>query len=175
MTRMLTALDCPGSRRCIRRDIYPPPSIDRHSRPPDVSALTLAKRIRRTVDRLDPQGMPRSYRGVRRTPSAPCAAVLHGLPLWHAHSLIVEQGRADIACRRGSGTHSVPSDPGWTASPICSGLIYSRHKSTGHSYYPASVGYGPYYDYGPCQAIQEPGGARFYRPVGYGWRPWGFW
>jgi hypothetical protein len=29
--------------------------------------------------RLDPPGMPRSYRGVRRTPSAPCAAVLHGL------------------------------------------------------------------------------------------------
>src|SRR6202022_4547718 len=43
------------------------------------AAFTLAKRIRRTVDRLDPQGMPRSYRGVRRTPSAPCAAVLHGL------------------------------------------------------------------------------------------------
>src|SRR6202022_1758909 len=69
----------PGSRWCIRRDIYPPRSIDRHSRPPDVSAFTLAKRIRRTVDRLGPQGMPRSYRGVRRTPSAPCAAVLHGL------------------------------------------------------------------------------------------------
>src|ERR1700688_4623901 len=73
------SLPNPGSRRCIRRDIYPPRSIDRHSRPPDVSAFTLAKRIRRTVDRLDPQGMPRSYRGVRRTPSAPCAAVLHGL------------------------------------------------------------------------------------------------
>src|SRR6185312_13282432 len=58
---------------------YPPRSIGRHSRPPDVSAFTLAKRIRRTVDRLDPQGMPRSYRGVRRTPSAPCADVLHGL------------------------------------------------------------------------------------------------
>jgi hypothetical protein len=43
------------------------------------------------------------------------------------HSLIVEQGRADIACRRGSGVHSVPSDPGWTASPICSGLICGRH------------------------------------------------
>jgi nucleotide-binding universal stress UspA family protein len=25
----------------------------------------------------------------------------------------------------------VPSDPGWTASPICSGLIYGRHH--GHS------------------------------------------
>src|ERR1700680_2163427 len=91
---------------------------------------------------------------------------------WHAHSLIVEQGRADITCRRGSGAHSVPSDPGWTASPICSGLICGRHNYPGHSYYPASVGYGPYYDYGPWQAIQEPGAARFYRPYGYGWRPW---
>src|SRR5258708_40257001 len=33
-----------------QRDIYPPRSIDRHSRPPDVSAFTLGKRIRRTVD-----------------------------------------------------------------------------------------------------------------------------
>jgi hypothetical protein len=118
----------PGSGWCIRRDIYPPRSIDRHSRPPDVSAFTLAKRIRRAVDRLDPQGMPRSYRGVRRTPSAPCAAVQHGLLYWHAHSLIVEQGRADITCRRGSGMHSVPPDPGRTASPIYSGLICARHS-----------------------------------------------
>jgi transcriptional regulator with XRE-family HTH domain len=44
----------------------------------------------------------------------------------------------------------------------------------GYSYYPAYVGYGPYYDYGPWQAIQEPGAARFYRPYGYGWRPWGY-
>src|SRR3981081_1462683 len=92
----------------------------------------LAKRIRRTVDRRDPQGMPRSYRGVRRTPSAPCAAVLHGLLQCHSHSLIVEQGRADFTCRRGSGTHSVPSDPGWTASPICSGLICGRHRRVLH-------------------------------------------
>ena len=43
-----------------------------------------------------------------------------------------------------------------------------------YSYYPAYVGYGPYYDDGPWQAIQEPGAARFYRPYGYGWRPWGY-
>jgi hypothetical protein len=60
----IPSLPDPGSRRCIRRDIYPPRSIDRHSRPPDLSAFTLAKRLRRTVDRLDPQGVPRSYRGV---------------------------------------------------------------------------------------------------------------
>jgi hypothetical protein len=34
------SLPHPGSRWCIRRDIYPPRSIDRHSRPPDVSAFT---------------------------------------------------------------------------------------------------------------------------------------
>ena len=33
-----------------------------------------------------------------------------------------------ITCRRGSGAHSVLSDPGWTASPICSGLICGRHS-----------------------------------------------
>jgi hypothetical protein len=73
------SLPNPGSRRCIRRDIRPPRSIDRHSRPPDLSAFTLAKRLRRTVDRLDPEGMPRPYHGFRPTPSAPSAAVLHGL------------------------------------------------------------------------------------------------
>src|ERR1700674_1144455 len=105
----------------------------------DRSAFETARRLRvhpgkthsRTVDRLDPQGMPRSYRGVRRTPSAPCAAVLHGLLQWHAHSLILEQGRADITCRRGSGAPSVPSDPGWTASPICSVLFCGRPKPLG--------------------------------------------
>jgi hypothetical protein len=40
-----------------------------------------------------------------------------------------------------------------------------------YSYYPAYV--GPYY--GSWEAIQEPGAARFYRPYGYGWRPWGYW
>jgi hypothetical protein len=35
-----------------------------------------------------------------------------------AYSLIVEQGRADITCRRGGLAHSVPSDPAWTASPM---------------------------------------------------------
>jgi hypothetical protein len=40
----------------------------------------------------------------------------------YAHSPILEQGCADITFRRGSSTHSVPSDPGWSASP-CSRLI----------------------------------------------------
>jgi hypothetical protein len=52
---------------------------------------------------------------------------------------------------------------------------YSGYYPAGYSDYPAYVGYSPHYDYGPWQAIQEPGAARFYRPYGYGWRPWGYW
>src|SRR5882757_10328843 len=51
-------------RRLDRFGLYPPRSIDRHSRPPNVSAFALAKPVRRTVDRLEPQGMPRSRHAV---------------------------------------------------------------------------------------------------------------
>jgi hypothetical protein len=46
-----------GSRWRLRRDIRAPGSIDRHSRSPDFRSFTLAKRIRRKVDRLDPHAM----------------------------------------------------------------------------------------------------------------------
>jgi hypothetical protein len=55
------------------------------------------------------------------------------------------------------------------------GAPYYGGYYPGYSSYPAYIGYGPYYDFGPWQAIQEPGAARFYRPYGYGWRPWGYW
>ncbi len=78
---------------------------------------------------------------------------------------------------------------GWGAGALAGALIGGAIASSaygyygapyygyypGYSYYPAYVGYSPYYDYGPWQAIQEPGAARFYRPYGYGWRPWGYW
>jgi hypothetical protein len=39
------------------RHRWPPGSVDRHSRPPDVFPLALAKRVRRTVARFNPEGM----------------------------------------------------------------------------------------------------------------------
>jgi hypothetical protein len=50
----------------------------RHSRPTDRFLLTLAKRVRRTVDRFNPKGMHRSRRSICiwRTPSAPRSAVV---------------------------------------------------------------------------------------------------
>jgi hypothetical protein len=52
-----SSLPDPGPRSSLWRDLCPPGSVDRHSRPPDIFPLTLAKRLRGTVDRLDPQGM----------------------------------------------------------------------------------------------------------------------
>jgi hypothetical protein len=99
-------------------------SIHRHSRPPDVAALPMAKCACRTADRFDPQGMHRSYRDIWRTPSGPRAAVVQG----HAHSPVIEQGRADITHRRNSRTRYQPSDPGRTAPSISPDLIYGRHS-----------------------------------------------
>lgn len=81
---------------------------------------------------------------------------------------------------------------GWGAGALAGALIGGAIASSAYGYYggPYYGGYypdpyyggGPYYggyypgyvDYG-WQAIQEPGAARFYRPYGYGWRPWGYW
>ena len=46
-----------GPRSSLWRDLCPPGSVDRHSRPSDVFPLNLAKRLRRTVDRFNPAGM----------------------------------------------------------------------------------------------------------------------
>jgi hypothetical protein len=74
---------------------------------------------------------------------------------------------------------------GWGAGALAGALIGGAIASSaygydggpyyggyypGYSYYPAY--YGPYY--GPW-ATQEPGAFSFYRPYGYGWRPWGYW
>jgi hypothetical protein len=52
-----SSLPDPGPRSSLWRDLCPPGSVDRHPRSSDVSSLTLAKRLRRTADRFNPQGM----------------------------------------------------------------------------------------------------------------------
>jgi hypothetical protein len=50
-----------------------------NTRSPDRRAVTLAERACGETDRLDPPGMPRSYRRLRRCPSAPDPCGLHRL------------------------------------------------------------------------------------------------
>ncbi len=81
---------------------------------------------------------------------------------------------------------------GWGAGALAGALIGGAIASSAYGYYggpyyggyypgPYYGGYYPAYSYYPAyvdygwQAIQEPGAFRFYRPYGYGWRPWGYW
>jgi hypothetical protein len=113
----------PGSRRCIRRDIYPPRSIDRHRDRPtsprspwqNAYAERLIGSIRREcLDHIVVFG-EHHLRPV----------LLSYMDYYNgARTHLSLNKDAPISrCRRGIGTHSVPSDPRWTAPPICSGLI----------------------------------------------------
>ncbi|MGX9431800.1 MULTISPECIES: hypothetical protein [Bradyrhizobium] len=85
-----------------------------------------------------------------------------------------------------------PRGWGWGAGALVGALIGGAIASSAYGYYggpyyggyypgPYYGGYYPAYSYYPAyvdygwQAIQEPGAARFYRPYGYGGRPWGYW
>ncbi|WP_024512091.1 hypothetical protein [Bradyrhizobium sp. ARR65] len=121
-------------------------------------------------------------------------ASLHAAPL-PTNVIAMKSMVADSSIRvrwrgGGSGYRGFGGGWGWGAGALAGAIIGGAIASSAYgyyggpyyggdysdpSYYPAYLGYGPYYDYGPWQAIQEPGAARFYRPYGYGWRPWGYW
>jgi hypothetical protein len=71
---------------------------------------------------------------------------------------------------------------GWGPGLLAGALIGGAIASSAYGYYdgPYYGGYYPGYSYYPAyvdygwEAIQEPGAARFHRPYGYGWRPWGY-
>ncbi|KRR11671.1 MULTISPECIES: hypothetical protein [Bradyrhizobium] len=77
---------------------------------------------------------------------------------------------------------------GWGAGAFAGALIGGAIASSAYGYYGGGPYYGGYYPVGPYyggysyypvdyswEAIQEPGTASFYRPYGYGGRPWGYW
>src|ERR1700694_633630 len=72
--------------------------------------------------------MCRSYRRVRRTASSSRPAVVHAIQLRQDAS-IVEQGCAGNAPRSARWIHSLPSDLGWIAAPVCPDLIYDRYRN----------------------------------------------
>jgi hypothetical protein len=97
---------------------------DRPTSPP----LTLAKRLRGTVDRFNPEGMHRSCRSPRRTPSAPRSAVVQRLLQRHAHSFVIEQGCPSPSQRRVGWEYRLPPDPRRTSPSIWPDVIYGRHR-----------------------------------------------
>ena len=101
----------------------------RHSRSSDISAFALAERLCGAPDRLDPPGMSRPCRCVRRAPPAACAAVIHGLLQHCSNPPIAGEGRAHPAPCARSRRHPTTARSRWTASSICPDLIYGRDRS----------------------------------------------
>jgi hypothetical protein len=96
----------------------PPGSVDRHPRPPDFSALTVAKCVCRTADRIDRQEcvdhvVVFGERHLRHVLLSYMSYLQR-----HAHPFVIEQRRADVTRRRDSRTHSLLSDSGRTAPSI---------------------------------------------------------
>src|SRR6266403_1231993 len=88
----------------------------------------MAKRICRTADRFDPTGMPRPRYCVRRATPPSCTAVVHELSQRGTDAFIFGEGCAGLARRQTGRDHSLPPGPGRAAPPICSDLIYDRHR-----------------------------------------------
>src|SRR4029450_6347682 len=59
--------------------VHPPHARHRYSRSTNSAAVAMAKCLCRTADRLDPMGMRRSYRGLRRTAPSSRVAIVHEL------------------------------------------------------------------------------------------------
>jgi hypothetical protein len=94
----------------------------------DVAAITMAKRICGTADRLDPTRMRGSRDRARRTAPPSPAAVVHEIPQRNPHTPLTAQGCTHPARRPGGWPYSLPADPGRIASSVCSDLISDRHN-----------------------------------------------
>src|SRR6476646_604063 len=88
----------------------------------------MAKRICRTADRFDPTGVPRPRCCVRRATPPLCTAVVHEISQRDKDAFIFGEGCAGFARRQTGRGHSLPPGPGRAAPPICSDLIYDRHR-----------------------------------------------
>src|SRR5580704_16912982 len=95
---------------------------------PWASAITLAERARGETDRLDPQGVPRSYRRLRRGPSAPDPFGLHRLLQRMPNTSVLGQRFAGPSADPPARPACCSADPWRTSSSVLSDLVSGRHK-----------------------------------------------
>jgi hypothetical protein len=96
---------------------------------PHCPAVALAEWQCGATDRLDPQRMPRPYRGGRRATPAARPVVLHGILQWSAHSSVVMQGCTDRTCRPIGRARLRTTNAGRASPSICPDLICDKDRS----------------------------------------------
>jgi hypothetical protein len=92
-----TNLPAARSRSGLWSAFHPTPARHGYSRSTK-AAVAMAKCLCGTDDRLDPTGMRRSYRGLRRAAPSSRVAVVHELLQRSANTSVVRQGCSGITC-----------------------------------------------------------------------------
>jgi hypothetical protein len=89
-----------------------------YSRSTNFAAVALAKCLCGKADRLDPTGMRRSYRGLRRTAPSSRVAIVHELLQRSANTSVVRQGCSGITCSSCRRPDSSEADSRWSPPRI---------------------------------------------------------
>ena len=87
-----SALSAARSRRGIWLLLLQPGRGDRHQASHYGTTITLAERLRRARDRVDPSRMYRPHRDLQRAPSAPRPVLVCRLLPTHSHASVARQG-----------------------------------------------------------------------------------
>jgi len=97
-----------------------------HTRSPDGPAVTLAERACGETDRLDPPGMPRSHRRLRRSPSAPDPCRLRRLLQQTPNASVPGEGFAAPSCNGSASSLLSPSWAGFTININIAGCSFRQ-------------------------------------------------
>ena len=123
-----TNIPAVGSRPGLWSGFYPTPARHGYSRSTNFAAVAMAKCLCRTADRLDPTGMRRSYRGLRRTAPSSRVAIVHELLQRSANTSVVRQGCSGITCSSCRRPDSSEADSRRSPPPVRPDLICGRDR-----------------------------------------------
>ena len=106
------------------------PGHPRHgySRSTNFAAVAMAKCLCRTADRLDPTGMRRSYRGLRRAAPSSRVAIVHEPLQRSANTSVVRQRCSGITCSSCRRPDSSEADSRRSPPPVRPDLICGRDR-----------------------------------------------
>src|SRR5215471_15351811 len=99
-----------------------------HTRSPDGAAVTLAERACGKTDWLDPPGMPRSYRRLRRGPPAPHPCGLRRLLQRTPNASVPGQGFAVPSTGATARSAHCSAHPGRASPSILPDVVFGRHN-----------------------------------------------
>src|SRR4030081_1754084 len=104
-----------------------------HSEQTDCTSLTLAERLCRTADRIDPARVFGSRHCFGRGTSAPNSEILRSLLQWRQNTSVSRQRYAGFSAGSAIRSHKFARHPGRTSSPPWSDLRFSVHTAASKS------------------------------------------